>query len=350
MAASVSIEQLVALNDEIIGLVRGGVPLELGLAELGTDSAGALQQITQALVARMQAGASLSEALAAEQQRLPAAYRTIVDAGLRTGRLPSALESLSRYARELVDLRRRITLALVYPFLVVVLAYFLFAVFIVDLVERLRETYEMFRIPMHWSLQAVLATAHFVSRWWWAPPLVLVGIVIWWIMTGGANLLSFRGAARPLAEIPYVGRISRLFQLASFAELLALMIEHDVPLPEGLRLAADASGDPRLCRAGWNLAETVEQGTQPARDQARRFDFPPFLFWVLTCGQQQAGLTRLLRHAGAIYRRQADHLSHSFKVIFPIVAAVVIGGGVTVLYTLTLFGPLAQFWSDLGGE
>ena len=60
VATAFSIEQLIALNDEIVSLVRGGVPLELGLRELGGDSAGALQKISQSLAARMNAGASLT--------------------------------------------------------------------------------------------------------------------------------------------------------------------------------------------------------------------------------------------------------------------------------------------------
>jgi hypothetical protein len=55
-----------------------------------------------------------------------------------------------------------------------------------------------------------------------------------------------------------------------------------------------------------------------------------------------------LRHAGQIYRRRAGSVSTWIKLIFPIVAAIVIGGGVTLLYAATLFGPLAAFWKDLG--
>ena len=55
-----------------------------------------------------------------------------------------------------------------------------------------------------------------------------------------------------------------------------------------------------------------------------------------------------MRHAGAIYRRRAISMGNWFKLVFPIVAAVVIGGGVTALYAASLFGPLASFWKDLG--
>jgi general secretion pathway protein F len=349
MTTSITIEQLTALNDEIASLVRGGMPLELGLRELGGDARGALAEISQALSNRMQSGASLAEALRAEP-RLPAAYRTVVEAGLRAGKLPAALEALSNYARELVELRRRITVALLYPLTVMLLAYVLFLVVIANLVERFRETYEIFQIPIGWPLATALAVAETAVRWWWAPPLCLGIVVSWWMMTGGAHILSFNGPARPLAWIPGVGQISRGFQYANFADLLALLVEHAVPYPEGLRLAADATGDERLRDSVREFATAVEQGWSGSGRDGRRFGFPPFLSWVLTCHQRGLALARLLRHAGSVYRRRAANLSSWFKLMFPIAAALVIGGGVTVLYAATVFGPLARFWFDLTME
>ena len=352
MTSAFSIEQLIALNDEIGSLVRGGVPLELGLNELGGDSSGALQEISQALAARMESGATLAEALEAEDRRLPVTYRTVVEAGIRAGRLPAALEAISNYARELVDLRRRITLALLYPFIVLVLAYLLFGVFVVQMVRRVRETYEDFRFPLHWSLKMLSAVTEWIAQWWWVPLLGFAAVVAWWITTGGARMLTFGGAARPLLLVPYVGRISRYFQYANFADLLALMVEQQVPLPEGLRLTAAATGDARLRRSGIRLAESIERGELQNLDESigsrRRLGFPPFLLWVLTCGQTSERLAKLLRHAASIYRRQGVNLSHWLKMVFPAVAAVVIGGGVTILYALSLFGPMAQLWNDLG--
>lgn len=347
MTTAVTLEQLVALNDEIVSLVRMGVPLELGLRELGSDSAGALHDITTALSRRMSAGASLPEALAAEEQRLPRVYRTVVEAGLRACRLSAALEAVSNFARELVDLRRRIAMALVYPLIVTALAYVLFIVFIVQVVARFRWMYEDLRLPMHWSLAIASKLAEWAILYSWIPPLALVVAIVWWVTTGGTHLLGFSGPARPLAWIPCVGRIARYSQFANFADLLSLLVEHQVPLPEALRLTAEATGDARLRRSTHQLAECIEQGNLANR-RSWRFGFPPFLFWVLTSDQRAEGLARLLRHAGSIYRRRAVNLTNWLNLLFPIAAAVIIGGGVTAFYAVMLFGPLTSLLQDLG--
>lgn len=343
-SASVSLDQLVALNDEIAALVRAGVPLELGLREMGTQAGGGVGDIGSALAGRMQSGISLPEALRAEEHRIPAVYRTVVEAGLRAGRLSVALEAMSTFARELIELRRQISTALIYPLIVLALAYGLFLVFTVDLIARFRETCEVFRIPIEGALRAVIAFSAWVEAWWWVPPAIVIGLIVWWWTTGGAHVLSFTGSARPLGWIPGVGRIGRYFQYANFADLLALLMEHQVPLNEALCLSADATGDRRLKRSAKAMAESIARGEQTS---AVVTTFPPFLDWVVRQAARGANPVRLLRHAGGFYRRRAVDLSQWFKLTFPVLAAVIIGGGVTALYALTLFGPMESLLKDL---
>ena len=164
--------------------------------------------------------------------------------------------------------------------IVTALAYFLFVVVLIDLVERLRETYELFRLPISWPLATAVWVAETANRWWWIPPLGLALAIGWWMTTGGVQILRFSGPAQPLAWFPGVGTISRRFQLANFADLLALLVEHDVPLPESLRLSSDAVGDESLRQSVKLFANSAAQGNI-GPGPAVRFGLPPFLYWVL---------------------------------------------------------------------
>src|SRR3954454_2228285 len=87
---SISLGDLIALNDEIAALARAGLPLERGLREVGEDVSGALRSAMVDLSARMERGGSLAGALAAGGGRSPPVYRAVVEAGVRGGRLPLA--------------------------------------------------------------------------------------------------------------------------------------------------------------------------------------------------------------------------------------------------------------------
>ena len=94
------------------------------------------------------------------------------------------------------------------------------------------------------------------------------------------------------------------YETANFSELLALLLEHHVPYPEALVLAAESTGDARLVRGARPLAEAISRGQAPCRRRSRRSTgrtFLPMLRWVLATGQEQGSLSGGLHNlAGAL--------------------------------------------------
>ena len=91
---TLSLEELLALSVEIAALARCGVPLEKGLIELGTDLPGKTARMAKQLGQDMQSGQTLVHALQ-ERGEFPPLYCAVVESGVRTGQLPSALERLA---------------------------------------------------------------------------------------------------------------------------------------------------------------------------------------------------------------------------------------------------------------
>src|SRR4051812_4377046 len=122
-ARPITLEQLTALSEEIGALARAGVPLDRGLRELATDMPGRLGKMADQLGRQLEQGRRLEDAVADLGAALPPAYRTVIDAGLKAGRLPAAMEDISRTARRLDELRNSIYLSLVYPLVVLIVAW-----------------------------------------------------------------------------------------------------------------------------------------------------------------------------------------------------------------------------------
>ncbi len=192
------------------------MPLELGLASWGGDLRGPLGRVAGRLSASMSRGASLAEALAEDPAAIPPLYRALVAAGLRSGRLPAALESLSRSARNLKEMRGAIALAVLYPLLVLLVAYGLFVVLVVHVLPQVLLLYDG-ALPALWL--AVVGAGEFFQReihlpvldvglpLAMIPPLVVVAAVaLWWLLTRRAILLDTGAAARWLGWVPLAGR------------------------------------------------------------------------------------------------------------------------------------------------
>ncbi len=191
----VTVDQLIALNDEMVALTRAGVPLERGLLDLGADVRGRLSQLATALGERMSRGESLSEAMAAAGQGIPRVYRAVVEAGVRSGKLSVALEALATYARGYVEARRSVGMAMWYPLMVFLLAYSLFVSIVTLIMPRFIAAFNQLGVRLHVSMLWLATVGDYA--WYWAPlvPIGLLFFFVSWLASRRAIVTGRTGLA-----------------------------------------------------------------------------------------------------------------------------------------------------------
>ena len=338
-----TLDDLIALNDEISALVRAGVPLETGLAELGGDLPGRLGQFATILAQRTARGESLAQAITGDAGELPSAYRAVVEAGVRAGRLPAALEAVAASARRLLETYRFTAITAAYPLLVILVAWCGFLFFACVLAPRLAAMSLAFNAPGH-QFFTVFAQAG-QSAWYWGPILpiaMLLLMAVWWL-----GRTEGRWAERLFGWIPWTSRMLRYSRTATFLEILALLIENQTPLPEAVVLAGEASGDPRTLQSARQMAVTLQNGhTHPVGGGPV---FPPLVNWVLLAAGRDGALLPALRHAATAYHRRARYQSDLLRLFLPTFLTIAVGGSVTGLYALALFVPYATMLRSLAG-
>ena len=111
--------------------LRAGIPLRDALEGLEADGRGSLAVLAGALRSRIEAGASLAQALGDLPPSPPLAHAALIDAGESSGCLDETLADIIAEENILADARRRLQLRLAYPLLICCLAFLLTFLYLV---------------------------------------------------------------------------------------------------------------------------------------------------------------------------------------------------------------------------
>ena len=121
---------------------------------------------------------------------------------------------------------------------------------------------------------------------------------------------------------------------------MARVLTAGAPLNEALRLAAGANGDTHPEANALPQPALAEHSEAAGR-------LPPFMRYALWQSETGVGRVRALRMAAELYRASARRRADRVRLIAPLVLCAILGGGVTLLYGLSLFVPIIEMLRTL---
>jgi len=353
----VTLDDFMAFNDQLAALAETGAPLNLGLGRSPSETAEALERINASVARRVSRGDTLEEAVEHHEPPLPAAYRSLIGLGLRSSNLPAGLDIAGRLAATVDHSRYSVRAAFFYPLVVCCLAVSGLIGFCLWIVPTLQHLHAGMRLPTGRGFGILRFVSDALPYWAFLLPLVLV-VTAWQFRTSTRAPATGREKPSLWRRFSVMSRAEFQQRCATFAASLAALLAADVPLAESLRLAAGASGDERLANAARELAAALEEGRPtdpPQADSARReprgrttaANFPPFLRWAIVHSETTVGRPQALRMAADVYGASAERTAEHARLVVPIAACIVLGGGVTLLYGLALFVPVVEMIQEL---
>jgi type II secretory pathway component PulF len=346
--ARLSPDDLITLNEEIAGMARAGLPLDQGLAALAREMGrGLLQRVTAQLAEDLTAGHPLPEALQRQGRRVPPFYAALVAAGVRTGRVSDVLATLTFYTRAVADLRSAVLGALFYPAVVLGLAVVLFGIICLFILPVYEQLFTDLKIPLP-----------AITRWTMAlgrRPLLYVGTPL---LAGLVTLLAMRWLLRSteagrrvwvrlVYAVPLAGTLIRAARLAAFTELLGILVDHGLPLPEAFHLAGDASSDPSLTDGARLVEEDLRRGLPLATVLRDRGTVPELVAWMAAVGELHGTLGPTLHQVAQLYRRKAELRADLLRSVLPPLLIILTAGVVVALFVFAMVLPMVKLLEGL---
>lgn len=343
-------EDLITLNEEIAAMSRAGLPLDQGLTALAAEMGrGKLQKVTRQLADDLRAGFSLPDALQRQRGRVPAYYAALLAAGIRSGKLGEVLGTLTVYARTIADFRDAVSGALIYPVIVLALGFFLIGFVGYFVLPEYAAVFDKMKITLPLATRILLFIGQRPISFLVTP---LVGLLVglaaerWWLRSTARGRAVW---ARFTYLLPMVGTLIRSARLAAFADLLGILVDQSVPLPDAVRLAATGSSDPLLNDGAGQIDTDLRQGMTLGEALQRQQLVPKLVIFMIRFGEKQGTLGPALHQLAQMYRRQAEFRAALLRTVLPPLLIVLLAITVGSLFIFGLMAPMFVILDLLSG-
>ena len=344
LPATLSNAEAAELAAGVAELAKAGLPLPDGLRALAQEwPSRRLRGALFDLAARIERGESLEQALGGAGGRLPVHLRGLISAGVRSGRLPEALEQFVDLERTQHELRRLVWVNLAYPTLLIVMIAALAVLAAFYIMPQFAHLFRDFKTDLPKLTVLVLRffkpvafTFAFIAAVMLLIPLVL-------------NVRALRTWISPVFYVfPFIGPPLRWAQLARFSRLMAMLLDERLPLAESLRAAAKGLDDAYLAGDCREAAAEVEQGRRLCEVLAARSRFSCDILPMLEVGEKTSSLASAFHSAAEMFEGRAGTQTRNLEAVLLPTAffAVMFFCGVIVI---SLFMPLIALITRLTG-
>ncbi|MDN3523869.1 type II secretion system F family protein [Halomonas sabkhae] len=325
------------LARQMATLLRAGVPVLQGfnvIAE-GVDKP-AMRLLVQSLSKAVSQGASVAEALRQHPRHFGGLFVHLVAAGEQSGTLERMLERIALHKEKAERLQARVRKALWYPAVVLITGVAVAALLLVKVVPRFETLFHDFGAELPALTRLALRLSEAAQAYW-----------LWGVLLGlGLPLLAYWGQQRShrlalrlqglALRLPVLGEMLRASCVARFCRTLATTTGAGVPLVEGLKSAAGASGNRVFEQAVEQVRHDVLDGQSLELSMRRAGRFPAMALQMVAIGEASGTLDQMLERVAEHHESEVDErvdvLTSLLEPLVIVILGVMVGGLVVAMY------------------
>lgn len=290
----VPIRELLIFNQELVALLRSGLPLLQSLDLLKnrpTDPA--FREMLAEVRKRVKSGEAMSEAFASFGDRLPTLFAPTLQAGERSGELERVLHRFIRYQKLVLDTRKRVISALLYPTVLISLSLMLILV----MTGYVLPNFESFFQGLDADLPALTRVVMNVAG-------VIRGGAVWIVLGLVAAVALLRQWGRTdtgsraidgwKLGIPFLGQVFERMALSEFCRSLATLLAGGIPIVPSLETAVRAVSNAAIRWRLQPVPAAVREGVSMAQAMAATEVAEELIVDMVQVGETTGALDQML--------------------------------------------------------
>jgi type IV pilus assembly protein PilC len=333
---SVGLKDLAIMSRQMSTMISSGLSLLRTLTILTDQSENkTLAEVLGALTKDVEAGVSLSDAMAKHATVFPPIMINLVRAGETGGFLDGALDTVAKNFESEVKLRGTIKSAMAYPVIVLIMAVVAVVAMLLFIVPIFKKMFEGFGAALPLPTQMLVWLSSIMT--WLAPLLLVIGVVFafWWKKNKNSDRV--RKVVDPVKlKLPVFGMLFKKIAIARFSRNFSSMLSAGVPILHVLQIVGETSGNWVMEQALQKVAESVRKGKSIAEPLSQEPVFPAMVTQMIAVGEDAGALETMLSKIADFYDDEVQSTTEQLTaMIEPLMIAflgIVIGGMIVALY------------------
>ncbi len=343
---SVSHKDVVILSRQIATLFQAQVsPLRIFRLLSAETESDQLRLVLNQIVEDLQAGNSISRALASHPTVFSSFYVNLVRAGEESGSMEKSFDYLADYLDRQYEVAAKARNALVYPAFVVSIFLAVMGLMLTLVIPSIAKilTEAGQELPIYTRI--VIGLSDFMVNY--------IGIILVLLSFGGAAFWRFsrttvgkRTIDEFMISVPYIGDLQRKLVLTRICDNMATMLSSGISIVQAIEVTADVVDNLVYKEILLSTLLEVKGGRSFADSIGEYSQVPGVLAQMAKVGEETGSLATILTTLSNFYRREVNNAVDSLIGLIEPAMIVLLGLGVGVLLASVLL-PIYNLTSSI---
>jgi len=284
----------------------------------------------------LQAGYSISGALAKHPDVFSDFYVNMVKVGEETGKLNEVFDHLANYLNRQYTLTSKTRNALIYPVFVICTFFIVMGLMFVVVIPKLSSIIlDSGQEPPIYTKIVIALSSFFVHYGFLVIIfLILLGIWLWRLSRTEKGKISLD---KMRFSIPAVGNLYRKLYLSRIADNMDTMLTSGIPIVRAIDITAEVVGSRVYKEILKNVADGVKSGLSfSTAFEKHTLQVPGIMIQMIKVGEETGSLGQILKTLADFYKREVDDAIDTLIGLIEPVMIVILGLGVGILLVSVL--------------
>ncbi|HPI40945.1 MAG TPA: type II secretion system F family protein [Pseudobdellovibrionaceae bacterium] len=348
VTANVGVKDLSLMTRQLATLIKSNIPLVDALSAVAEQVENVVLSHALSDCRNMvNEGSTLHKALAKYPNIFTNIYITMCEAGEASGSLDVILLRLAEFTEAQADLRSKVSGALIYPLLMLLVTGALLSFMFVFLVPKIMSIFDanpQLTLPWYTVLLFDISGV-FVNYWWMIFP--SFGLVVFLFLSWKKSPTGSKQWDAISLKIPLFGAVVRMVAVSRFTRTLETLLTGGVPMLTAMAIVRNVVGNEVIALAIDEARSNISEGESISGPLKKSEQFPPIVIHMVNIGEKTGDLENMLQQVSNAYEFQVKNKIDTLTGLMAPIITIFMGLSIGAI-VLAIMIPMFDMMDSIG--